>query len=34
MRARSRNVRHIGAVHSLDHKVIPIRPGGTSDWKA
>jgi isocitrate lyase len=25
MRARSRTVRHIHAVHDLDHKVIPLR---------
>jgi len=25
MRARSRTVRHIHAVHHLDHKVIPLR---------
>jgi hypothetical protein len=25
MRARSRTVRHIHAVHDLDHKAIPLR---------
>jgi fructose-1,6-bisphosphatase II len=27
MRARSRTVRHIRAIHNLDYKMLPLRPG-------